>query len=106
MMDLADRFTAVDDRFAARDVDTSFMEGMTVHANDPAQRVSVLFAIYADIAAPHQSWHDVSVNLPDGRVATTIDFAPLPWTSTIRRPPLERQAQGRRRRPAGRCGRW
>jgi len=76
-MDLADRFNAQDDRFAERDVDTSFMEGMAVHANDPAQHVSVLFAIYADIAGPHRSWHNVSVNLPDGRVAATIDFAPL-----------------------------
>jgi hypothetical protein len=77
------RFEASDDLFAPTDGHSPFMEGMATYAVDPGRNTSLLMGLYRDFHDAGQSWHNLAVNLPDGRAAIAIDYPPLQASSTI-----------------------
>lgn len=82
-MQLDESFSVDDDRFADPDGQAPFMEGMSTHATDPERGVSVLAGLYRDLHDKHESWHNISVVLPDGRAAWVLDYPRLSIGSVI-----------------------
>jgi len=74
--DLSGGRNPADDAFAPRKTDM-FNEGMAVYLIDPRREVSftlILYALDGEAGAAGQNRATVSVNLPDGLVATSLDM--------------------------------